>query len=155
LRLSERHGHGPRHARAGEPPARRGRRRPALGHGIRRVRGGLPARVLRELAREHRRGAAEDGRAARAYDRLMPGRIVVTGHVPEPALELLRETGELDAHMQETALPLDELHAAIAGADAVVTLLSDRVDDAFLDAAGPQLRVVANVAVGYNNIDVA
>ena len=47
-----------------------------------------------------------------------------------------------------------ELHAAVAGADAVVTLLHDRVDDAFLDAAGPGLRVVANVAVGYDNIDV-
>jgi lactate dehydrogenase-like 2-hydroxyacid dehydrogenase len=57
--------------------------------------------------------------------------------------------------MQETALSVEELHAAIAGADAVVTLLNDRVDEAFLDAAGPQLRVVANVAVGYNNIDVA
>jgi glyoxylate reductase len=52
-------------------------------------------------------------------------------------------------------LETDELHAAVAGADAVVTLLHDRVDDAFLDAAGPSLRVVANVAVGYDNIDVA
>jgi len=85
----------------------------------------------------------------------MPGRIVVTGRVPEPALELLREAGEVDAHMQETALSVEELHAAVAGADAVLTLLSDRVDDAFLEAAGPQLRVVSNVAVGYNNIDVA
>ena len=48
----------------------------------------------------------------------------------------------------------DELHAAVAGAEAVVTMLHDRVDDAFLDAAGAQLRVVANVAVGYDNIDV-
>jgi glyoxylate reductase len=85
----------------------------------------------------------------------MAGRIVVTGRVPEPALVLLREAGELDAHEQETALTVEELHAAIAGAEAVVTLLSDRVDEAFLDAAGPQLRIVANVAVGYNNIDVA
>jgi glyoxylate reductase len=85
----------------------------------------------------------------------MAGRIVVTGRVPEPALDVLREAGELDAHTQETALSVEELHAAIAGADAVVTLLNDRVDEAFLDAAGPQLRVVANVAVGYNNIDVA
>ena len=85
----------------------------------------------------------------------MAGRVVVTGRVPEPALDILREAGELDAHTQETALPAEELHAAIAGADAVVTLLHDRVDEAFLDAAGPQLRVVANVAVGYNNIDVA
>ena len=85
----------------------------------------------------------------------MAGRVVVTGRVPEPALEILREAGELDAHTQETALPVAELHAAIAGAEAVVTLLHDRVDEAFLEAAGPQLRVVANVAVGYNNIDVA
>lgn len=82
------------------------------------------------------------------------GRIVVTGRVPEPALDLLREAGELDYHSQETALPVAELHAAIAGAEAVLTLLSDRVDAAFLDAAGPQLRVISNVAVGYNNIDV-
>ena len=85
----------------------------------------------------------------------MGARIVVTGRVPEPALDVLREAGELDAHTQETALSVEELHAAIAGADAVVTLLNDRVDEAFLDAAGPQPRVVANVAVGYNNIDVA
>ncbi len=85
----------------------------------------------------------------------MAGRIVVTGRVPEPALDVLREAGELVAHGQETALSAEQLHAAIAGADAVVTLLNDRVDEAFLDAAGPQLRVVANVAVGYNNIDVA
>ena len=82
------------------------------------------------------------------------GRIVVTGRVPEPALDLLREAGELDYHSQETALPVAELHGAIAGAEAVLTLLSDRVDVAFLDAAGPQLRVISNVAVGYNNIDV-
>jgi len=51
-------------------------------------------------------------------------------------------------------LSADELHSAVAGADAAVTLLHDRVDDAFLDAAGPALRIVANVAVGYDNVDV-
>ncbi len=44
---------------------------------------------------------------------------------------------------------------AIAGCDGVLTLLTDRVDDAFLDAAGPGLRVVSNYAVGFDNIDVA
>ena len=44
---------------------------------------------------------------------------------------------------------------AVAGADALVTLLTERVDAELLDAAGPQLRVVANVAVGFDNIDVA
>ena len=42
----------------------------------------------------------------------------------------------------------------VVGADALVTLLTERVDAELLDAAGPQLQVVANVAVGYDNIDV-
>jgi phosphoglycerate dehydrogenase-like enzyme len=50
---------------------------------------------------------------------------------------------------------VEQVHEMVAGADAVLTLLTTKVDDAFLDAAGPQLKVVANVAVGYNNIDVA
>lgn len=48
----------------------------------------------------------------------------------------------------------DELAEAVSGADAVVSMLHDRVDGAMLDAAGPSLRVVANVAVGYDNVDV-
>jgi glyoxylate reductase len=41
------------------------------------------------------------------------------------------------------------------GADAIVSWVTDRVDGGFLDAVGPRLRVVANFAVGYDNIDVA
>ena len=47
-----------------------------------------------------------------------------------------------------------ELHDFVRGAHACVTWVSERVDDAFLDAAGPQLKVVSNFAVGYDNIDV-
>jgi glyoxylate reductase len=82
-------------------------------------------------------------------------RIAVARRIPEPALDLLRETGELWVSPHDRPLALEELYTAIAGVDAAVTLLHDRVDDAFLDAAGPQLRVVANVAVGYDNVDVA
>ena len=82
-------------------------------------------------------------------------RIVVTRQIPEPALELLRDAGETWVSPHDRPLTTEELYAAIAGVDAVVTLLHDRVDDAFLDAAGAQLRVVANVAVGYDNVDVA
>jgi glyoxylate reductase len=80
-------------------------------------------------------------------------RIVVTRRIPEPALELLGAAGEVWLSPHDRPMTTDELYAAVAGADAVVTLLHDRVDDAFLDAAGPGLRVVANVAVGYDNID--
>ena len=51
--------------------------------------------------------------------------------------------------------PRDELLRRVAGCDGVLTLLTDRVDDEFLDAAGPGLRVVSNYAVGFDNIDVA
>jgi glyoxylate reductase len=85
----------------------------------------------------------------------MAARIVVTRRIPEPALELLAPAGDVWVSPHDRPLHTDELHAAVSGADAVVTLLHDRVDDAFLAAAGPGLRVVANVAVGYDNIDVA
>jgi len=51
-------------------------------------------------------------------------------------------------------MPPDELRARAAGADAIVCLLTDAIDRSVIDAA-PSLKVIANVAVGYNNIDVA
>ncbi|MEM8835834.1 MAG: D-glycerate dehydrogenase [Planctomycetota bacterium] len=48
----------------------------------------------------------------------------------------------------------DDLHAFVRGAQACVTWVTERIDDAFLDAAGAQLRVVSNFAVGFDNIDV-
>ena len=84
----------------------------------------------------------------------MPSSVVVTRRLPEQALELLHAAGEVWLNPDDRALETRELHQAIRGADAVVTLLHDRVDGGFLDAAGPQLQVVANVAVGYDNVDV-
>jgi len=81
-------------------------------------------------------------------------RIVVTRRIPEPAIEFLEGAGDVWVSPHDRPLATDELHAAVAGADGVVTLLHDRVDDAFLDAAGSRLRIVANAAVGYDNIDV-
>ncbi|HEY7257435.1 MAG TPA: D-glycerate dehydrogenase [Gaiellales bacterium] len=84
----------------------------------------------------------------------MPARIVVTRRIPDPAIEHLRGAGDVWISPHDRPLSTEELHGAVAGADAVVTLLHDRVDGAFLDAAGPGLRIVANVAVGYDNVDV-
>jgi len=81
-------------------------------------------------------------------------KIVVTRRIPEPAVEILREAGDVWVSPDDRPLEVAELHDAIAGADVVVTLLHDKVDDAFLDAAGDQLRAVCNVAVGFDNIDV-
>lgn len=81
-------------------------------------------------------------------------RIVVTGRIPEAGLDILRNAGEVWAWDADEPIPTAVRDAELATADVAVTLLTDRVDDAFLDAA-PKLQLVANVAVGYNNIDVA
>lgn len=84
----------------------------------------------------------------------MDWRIVVTRSVPGPAVERLREIGEVRVCDQPRPLEAAELREAVRGAHAVVAMVHDRVDGELADAAGPQLRVVANVAVGHDNIDV-
>ncbi|TFJ95000.1 nicotinate-nucleotide pyrophosphorylase [Platysternon megacephalum] len=81
-------------------------------------------------------------------------KIVVTGKIPHEGIDLLTAEHEVDAWDSLDQMPRDEMLRRIKGADAVLTLLTEKVDDEFLDAAGEQLKVVANVAVGYNNIDV-
>jgi glyoxylate reductase len=80
---------------------------------------------------------------------------VVTNRLPQGAVDLLREAGEVRIDERETAIPRADLLPLVAGAEAILTLLGDRVDEELLEAAGPQLRCVANVAVGYDNVDVA
>ena len=79
----------------------------------------------------------------------------VTNRLPEPAVAALRAVGEVRIDERDERIPREDLLALVAGADAVLTLLHDRVDEELLEAAGPQLRCVANVAVGYDNVDVA
>ena len=81
--------------------------------------------------------------------------VVVTNRIPAEGLEALRAEHEVRAWEHEECISRADCLRLVAGADAVVTLLTEKVDGEFLDAAGPQLQVVANVAVGYNNIDVA
>jgi glyoxylate reductase len=85
----------------------------------------------------------------------MAPRIAVTGRIPDAGFELLHEAGEVVAWDSLDVPTVEQVHEMVKGAEAALTLLTTKVDDAFLDAAGPQLKVVANVAVGYNNIDVA
>ena len=82
-------------------------------------------------------------------------RVVVTGRIPGEAVERLRAAHDVSAWESHEAIDRAELLARVEGADAILSLLTEKVDTELLDAAGPQLRVVSNVAVGYNNIDVA
>ncbi len=62
---------------------------------------------------------------------------------------------DVDLHAGEAPLPVEDLHERLEGKSAVVVLLPDRMDQAAIDAAGPSLKVIANVAVGYDNLDLA
>lgn len=83
-------------------------------------------------------------------------RTFITRRLPEAGLEPLRRA-DIEVAMRPADDPIERvaLLAGVRGAAAVITLLTDRVDEAFLDAAGDRLRIVANYAVGYDNIDVA
>ena len=65
----------------------------------------------------------------------------------------LREAADVDLHDGEQSLTPEQLRARLAGKDAVICMLTDTMDRAAIDA-GSELKVIANVAVGYNNIDV-
>jgi glyoxylate reductase len=81
-------------------------------------------------------------------------KVFVARVIPSHGLDLV--TGATDATVWPDDLPppRDELLRSIEGCDGVLTLLTDRVDAEFLDRAGPQLKVVSNYAVGFDNIDV-
>lgn len=82
--------------------------------------------------------------------------ILITRNIPVAAPQVLKAAGhKLTTYTGKDAMPRAKLLKAVAGKDAVVTLLTDKVDAQFLKAAGKQLKIVANYAVGYDNIDVA
>jgi glyoxylate reductase len=66
----------------------------------------------------------------------------------------LEAASEVDLYVGSSAISREELLRRVKGVDAIVCLLTEAIDAAVLDAAGPQLKIVANVAVGYNNVDV-
>lgn len=81
--------------------------------------------------------------------------VFIARRIPEVAFQLIAE--HADVRLHEGSLPPTraELFEGVKGCEGVLSLLSDRMDSQVFDAAGPQLKVVSNFAVGYNNIDVA
>jgi glyoxylate reductase len=82
------------------------------------------------------------------------GRCVITRRLHGDAVDRLRGAHEVVVHEGPMPPTRDELHALAAGAEGLLTLLTDTVDAALLDAA-PRLRVVSNYAVGTDNVDLA
>lgn len=73
--------------------------------------------------------------------------------IPDDGMQLLYERCEVTVNPHDRVLTRDELLEGVRGADALLCLLTDTIDDELM-AANPQLKVISNYAVGFNNIDI-
>lgn len=80
--------------------------------------------------------------------------VYVTRMIPGPAIGLLKQHFDVDVSLKNGVLSRAELLEGVRGRHGILCLLTDRIDAGVFDAAGPQCRVFANYAVGYDNIDV-
>lgn len=83
-------------------------------------------------------------------------RIFVTRHIPDVGLAMLRRRRGvvIDVFTKDRVISPRELRRSVRGAEVLVPLLTDRIDARVMDAAGPSLKMVANYAVGFDNIDL-
>src|SRR5207302_1785315 len=80
-------------------------------------------------------------------------RVFVTRILPDAGLNLIRKHCDAEIWSDPLPPPYDVLRSKVAGCDGLVSLLTDRIDAALMDAA-PRLKVISNFAVGFNNIDI-
>jgi glyoxylate reductase len=79
--------------------------------------------------------------------------VLVTRRIPSSVLSTLEKACDVELFRGDAPITHDELVARVRDKDALMCLLTDPVDGAVIDA-GSRLRIIANIAVGYNNIDV-
>lgn len=81
-------------------------------------------------------------------------KVVVTRRVPEEAIQRLQDSCDLHYWDSDDPIPRQTLLEWVQGCDGIYLLLTEKVNDELLDAAGPQLKVVSTMSVGYDHIDV-
>jgi len=82
-------------------------------------------------------------------------RIFITRKIHESGINLLKQAGyEVIVYQKNKVIPKKELYAAAKNADALLCLLTDKIDKEFLDA-NTHLKVIANYAVGFDNVDIS
>ncbi len=82
-------------------------------------------------------------------------KIFVTRKIPGDHLQKLTEAGH-EVAVSEFSRPLTpaELVEKVKGVDAILSLLTDKIDGDLIDVAGPQLKIISNYAVGFDNVDI-
>ena len=81
--------------------------------------------------------------------------IFITRRIPADKLAQLRQYCQVDLWDEELPPPRQALLEHVQGVKAILCLLTERIDAEVMDSASPQLKVISNCAVGYDNIDVA
>lgn len=82
-------------------------------------------------------------------------KVFITRPIPDQGIKLLKEKGfDVSIYEKDEIIPRKALLSGVKGADALLSILTDKIDDEVLEAAGPQLKIVANYAVGFDNIDL-
>jgi glyoxylate reductase len=81
-------------------------------------------------------------------------KVLLTRRIPSSVLASLEASHAVDLYTGEGAIPREQLIARVADKDALIAVLSDKIDGVVMDA-GPALKVIATISVGYDNIDVA
>jgi len=82
-------------------------------------------------------------------------KVYITRLIPEAGMNVILDICDAEVWREDRAVPREILEEKVCGADGVLSLLSDRIDATLMDIAGPQLKVVSNYAVGFDNIDLA
>src|SRR5688572_31229740 len=82
-------------------------------------------------------------------------RTVVTRRIPRVGLEMVQQETDVRVWDSDEPIPRATLLEWVQGIDGLYCLLTERIDDELLDAAGPNLKVVSTMSVGYDHIDVA
>jgi glyoxylate reductase len=80
--------------------------------------------------------------------------VLVTGNLPAPILDTIRKEHTLEVNTEDRPMARQQLLDAVADKHGILTMLTDQVDEELLERA-PHLTIVANCAVGYDNIDIA
>jgi len=81
-------------------------------------------------------------------------RVYVSRPIPEPGLELLRASCDVEVKPTDDLVSHQELLEKVVGRDALLCLLTEKIDEEIIEA-GTDLKIIANYAVGYDNVDVA
>ena len=81
-------------------------------------------------------------------------KVFVTRLVPDKGLAVIKDVCDVDLWLHELPPTRDELLRHVRGVDGLLCLLTDKIDGEVMEEAGPQLKVISNHAVGFDNIDV-